>query len=269
MKSALLSQLRYSEAGQPPHSHFHLSCEMIFVCEGEAEFLIDGRRCPARENSIVFISSYEQHEVRIVRPPYRRYFAMVQAGELERALSSPVLPGIFKNRPEGFSHCVSLSRFGEEPERLFRRLLEESESGAPYGEQMVKNLLEQILVLVFRACPQNFAVEEHGSGGRIREVQQYIEEHFSEDLRIADLARNFYMNHCYHTHLFKKQVGYSPKQYIQLNRLSYAKELLETTSLQVSQIAVQCGFGDVNNFIRAFREWFGMPPNHFRQQAQG
>ena len=64
-------------------------------------------------------------------------------------------------------------------------------------------------------------------------------------------------------------MGYSPKQYIQLNRLSYAKELLETTSLQVSQIAVQCGFGDVNNFIRAFQEWFGMPPNHFRQQAQG
>ena len=74
------------------------------------------------------------------------------------------------------------------------------------------------------------------------------------------------MNHCYLTHLFKKQVGYSPKQYILLNRLSYAQELLETTQLQVSQVALQCGFGDVNNFIRAFREWFGVSPSQFRKQ---
>ena len=84
MKSALISQLRYSDTGQSPHSHYHLSCEMVLVCEGEAEFWIDGRRYLASKNSIVFISSYEPHEIRIRQTPYRRYFAMVQAAELER-----------------------------------------------------------------------------------------------------------------------------------------------------------------------------------------
>lgn len=267
MKSnSLISQLRYSEEARSPHSHCHLSCEMVFVCSGAAEFVIGGRKYLAEENSIVFISSYEQHEVRIVKTPYHRYFAMVQAAELERAFPASPLPGIFKNRPEGFCHCVSLRELGPEPARIFQRLLAESGGQAPYGGQMVKNLLEQLLIWVYRACPENFAQLETGSGGRIREVQQYIEAHFAEELRISDLAAQFYMNHCYLTHLFKKQVGYSPKQYILLNRLSYAQELLENTSLQVSQIAYQCGFGDVNNFIRAFREWFGVSPSHFRQQ---
>ena len=119
---------------------------------------------------------------------------------------------------------------------------------------MVRALLEEVLIHVYRACPQNFAPLETGAAGRVREVQRYIESHFAEDLRISDLAKAFYMNHCYMTHLFKKQVGYSPKQYLLLNRLSYAQELLENSDLPVSQIAFQCGFGDANNFIRAFRK---------------
>lgn len=268
MNSPLISQLRYSETGQSQHSHFHLACEMVFVNDGQAEFLIDGRHYLAKKNSIVFISSYEQHEVRVVEKPYRRYFAMVQAAELERALPSSALPGIFKNRPAGFSHCVSLDEFGTEPERLFTALFREATTDAPYAEQMVKTLLEQILILVSRACPQNFAARESSSNNRVREIQQYIEQHFTEELKISELAERFFMNHCYLTHIFKEQVGYSPKQYILLNRLSYAKELLETTGLQVSQIAYQCGFGDTNNFIRAFREWFGLAPNQYRQSKE-
>ena len=266
MKSSLIPQLRYSETEQSSHSHYHLTCEMVLVCEGEAEFLIDGQRYLATENSIVFISSYEQHEISIRKIPYRRYFAMVQAAEMERIFPASVLPGIFRNRPAGFSHCVSLREFGHEPEQIFARLMEERESTAPYAQHMVKNLLEQLLILVYRACPQNFTTLENNTADQIRQIQQYIEQHFAEELRISQIAQDFYMNHSYLTHVFKQQVGYSPKQYILLNRLSYAQELLETTQLQVAQIAYRCGFGDVNNFIRAFRSYSGLSPNQFRQQ---
>ena len=51
---------------------------MVFVSAGAAEFVINGKSYMAEENSLVFISSYERHEVRIRRRPYRRYFAMIQ-----------------------------------------------------------------------------------------------------------------------------------------------------------------------------------------------
>lgn len=266
MKMPPISQMRYSQTDYPLHSHYHLSCEMVFVSAGAAEFIINGKSYMAEENSLVFISSYERHGVRIRRRPYRRYFAMIQVTELERAFPSSPLSGIFQNRPQDFSHCVSLQRAAPEPERLFARLLEERDSPNPYGEQMVRALLEEVLIHVYRVCPQNFVPIETGAAGRVREVQRYIESHFAEDLHISDLAKAFYMNHCYMTHLFKKQVGYSPKQYLLLNRLSYAQELLENSNLPVSQIAFQCGFGDANNFIRAFRESFGLSPSQFRQR---
>ena len=206
MEPTLISQLRYSDTEQSPHSHYHLSCEMVLVSEGEAEFVIDGRRYPAAAGSIVFISSYEQHEIHIRKMPYRRYFAMVQATEMERLFPASVLPGIFRNRPAGFTHCVSLRAFGDEPERIFARLAKEWESSAPYARQMVKNLLEQLLILVYRACPQNFTALENNTGSRIRDIRQYIEQHFAEDLKIAQIARKFYINHSYLTHVFRQQV---------------------------------------------------------------
>lgn len=268
MNTSLISQLRYSEDSQPQHSHFHLTCEMIFVVSGQAEFEVDGRHYLASKGSIVFINSYEKHNVCILNQPYRRYFAMVQAAELEHALPSSVLPGIFKNRPAGFSHCVSPNSFGDEPERLFSALLREVNSENFYAEQMVRTLLEQILILVYRACPQNFALLESNANNRIREVQQYIEQHFTEPIHVAELADRFFVNHCYLAHAFKQLVGCSPKQYISLNRLSYAKELLENSNLPVFQIAYQCGFSDTNNFIRSFRNYSGLSPNQYRQSKQ-
>ena len=264
--SGPITQMRFSQEGQPPHSHFHLAGELVFVLEGAAEFTIGERSYPAEAGSLVFLSGYEEHRVRVVRKPYRRYFLMVQSGELETWLGDPVLAGVFRDRPEGFCHCVSLAEASPEPERLFARLLREWDSGAPYSGAMTGALLKQVLILAYRACPGNFTPLDAGAAGRVREIQRYLEGHFREDLRISEVASRFYMNHCYMTHLFRKQVGCSPKQYLLLTRLSYAKELLETTGLPVSQIAGQSGFGDVNNFIRAFRENCGVPPTQYRRE---
>ena len=67
--NSLITQFRFSDSEQPPHNHYHLSCEVIFVTEGEAEFTVDGRRYLARSGSIVFLNSFEQHEVRVLSEP--------------------------------------------------------------------------------------------------------------------------------------------------------------------------------------------------------
>ena len=219
----------------------------------------------ARSGSMVFINSFERHEVRILSTPYLRYFMIIDSAEVERQLSVPVLSSVFKNRPAGFSHCVSLPD-GEREDMflLFRQLYGEYTRPGVYSSRMVRGMFEQMLIRVYRVCPGNFADSESDSAGRVREVQRYIEGHFSEDIRIADLARLFFISPYHLSHTFKEQVGCSPKQYIQLNRLSYAKELLQTTDLQVGQIAYKCGFGDTNNFIRAFRGRYGISPNKCR-----
>ena len=40
---------------------------------------------------------------------------------------------------------------------------------------------------------------------------------------------------------------------------------METTDIPVADVAVKCGFADVNNFIRAFRQTYAIPPGKWRR----
>lgn len=263
----LLIDLQHSLSQAPEHRHCHLSCEMVYVQRGKARFTVAGVDYTAGPGCLVFISSLEEHQVRVLSRPYERYFAILSLPELSRAFPRSPLTAVFRSRPQGFCHCVPLRSAKGQADALFARLCEEYADGLPCARQMAESLLMQLLVLAYRACPGNYAPNPSPTAQRVLEAQQYIEEHFSEPLTIADLAARFYVSACHLTHSFRAQVGYSPKQYIRLLRLSYARELLETTDASVADVAVRAGFSDVNNFIRSFRLAFGAPPGHWRREC--
>lgn len=61
--------------------------------------------------------------------------------------------------------------------------------------------------------------------------------------------------------LFKQHLQLSPQQYLIRLRLNKAEELLQTTSLSVSEVAFSCGFNDLCHFSRLFKRRFGVPPS--------
>ena len=63
----------------------------------------------------------------------------------------------------------------------------------------------------------------------------------------------------------KALTGQTPSRFIRSVRLHKAKELLETTDQNISEIAYDVGFNDPNYFSRSFSEEFGNPPNYYRK----
>ena len=63
----------------------------------------------------------------------------------------------------------------------------------------------------------------------------------------------------------KALTGKTPTLYIRSIRLQKAKELLQATDLNVSEVAYEVGFTDPAYFSRAFSEAFGQPPSIFRK----
>ncbi len=264
----LLLDFQHSVAQAPWHRHCHLSCEVIYVRRGKARFTIAGVDYTAGPGCLVLISSLEEHQVRVLSTPYERYFLLLSLPELSRALPQTHLTAALRNRPQGFCHCVPLRGAKPAADALFAQMGEEVSAALPGARQMMESLLLQLLVLLYRACPGNFAAPPGPAAGRVMEAQQYIDSHFTQELTVSALAARFFVSPCHLTHSFKEQVGYSPKQYIRLLRLSYAKELLESTDLPVNEIAARSGFGDLNNFIRAYRQCYGAPPGKWRRQDE-
>jgi transcriptional regulator GlxA family with amidase domain len=85
-----------------------------------------------------------------------------------------------------------------------------------------------------------------------------------EDLTIPELADHAGVSPRTLTRLWRQEAGVSPHQWLMTARLDRARELLETTDLQVEQIATRCGLGSGTNLRARFRDAVGTTPTAYR-----
>lgn len=102
----------------------------------------------------------------------------------------------------------------------------------------------------------------------IKQVHNYILEHFSEQLKITDIAKHFYLNENYLIQSFKKKYGITPNQYLIETRLIRARYLLLYSERSVGEIGLLCGFKITSYFIKKFQERFQKTPYAFRLELK-
>jgi transcriptional regulator GlxA family with amidase domain len=101
----------------------------------------------------------------------------------------------------------------------------------------------------------------------VHKVQDWLAEHVGEPVTLEDLAVVAQTSVRSLTRSFKAAAGITPHEYQQLLRLELAAHLVRDSALPLETIAAKCGFGDPRHFRRVWRQRFGTPPSHARQQT--
>jgi AraC family transcriptional regulator len=105
------------------------------------------------------------------------------------------------------------------------------------------------------------------AAARITRVMRAIEHHPETRLTLASLAREARLSPYHFLRTFQRLTGLTPHQYILRTRLREAAIRLTADPAKVLDIALDCGFGDISNFNRAFRTEFGTSPRLYRRQT--
>ncbi|MGN1029992.1 MAG: helix-turn-helix transcriptional regulator, partial [Butyricicoccaceae bacterium] len=95
-------------------------------------------------------------------------------------------------------------------------------------------------------------------------IQDYIDQHYLEDISIAMISADMHMGESYLSHTFKKATGYSILQYIIRRRIGEAQSWLLMSDLSITDIATKVGYNSVSNFHNTFRKTVGMTPQQYR-----
>ncbi len=101
----------------------------------------------------------------------------------------------------------------------------------------------------------------------IDSITQYVKNNISSDLSTTRLCKLFYVSKNKLYSLFKKYYNTTVQKFITTEKLSQAEKLLRTTELPISEISERVGFSDYNNFIRLFKQLYGLPPLHYRKKG--
>lgn len=94
----------------------------------------------------------------------------------------------------------------------------------------------------------------------------FIREHYKEKLYIRNLSELTGLNEQYFIRFFGSVTGVSPLDYINRYRVEQAARLLKDTDTHVYEIAEECGFHNIGNFIKIFRSVTGETPHKFRKR---
>lgn len=101
---------------------------------------------------------------------------------------------------------------------------------------------------------------------RIQMVIAIMKNDLNRGVSVEDIARSVNLSSSRLRHLFKGETGNSPAHYLKTLRILEAKELLETTFLNMKQIMSKIGVHDKGQFAKDFKKIYGVNPAQYRHR---
>lgn len=99
-------------------------------------------------------------------------------------------------------------------------------------------------------------------------VMAFVNSHLSDsEVGVGDMADYVAVSRSGLTRKLKSILGVTPSEFLKESRLSRASSLLTTTSMPIKDIAVDCGFADLNYFGKCFKSAYGVSPTHYRRDS--
>ncbi len=120
-------------------------------------------------------------------------------------------------------------------------------------------MIENYCSLVKKAAVTNYSYS-------IRQVTDFIDSHYSEEITLSSTAAIFNMSPANLSSRFHKETGMTFSEYLLDKRIRHAKILIEKTEMTMSMIAEDCGIQDNNYFSRIFKKKEGMTPLEYRNK---
>ena len=239
--------------------HWHEEIELLWFVQGSAQLTLGDETVLAQPGDLVFINSRESHRGEQFTPGSLYY--MIQ---LSTDFFDSLVDGAFVR----FHHVLS-----DAPTRtLAERVIAAHESGSFGRELAIKRDLYALLshalthhvreTVDLARCPAYFK-----NMAAVNRAMEWLHAHYTEPVRLEELARELYLSPSRLSHLFKQATGKSVIVYLNDLRLEKAKILLDEGSLPITRIAEAVGIDDVNYFSRLFRQRTGMTPTTYQKQG--
>lgn len=157
--------------------------------------------------------------------------------------------------------------------RLLEEMLGEFQSAKRYNELILRaDLLKLLTILIRETAKQSGKLKDEDERvEKYRELMSaaitYVNEHYSEDLRLETVCRTFSISKSYFCQLFKRFTGKTYSDYLIDYRVHKAAELLLESDMSVTDIGSTVGFNDSAYFSRIFKRQTGVTPSHYKKKA--
>lgn len=257
------------EYGHSFREHWHEHLQIFYIVSGQGYISCAARSYNVFPEDIIIVNSREIHYLESRDNDFKFYLIRID------------LPFLFSNQidlcqtkylaplSENLILFNNLVRNNSDITSCIDVIIHEYYSQEIGYELAIKSSLYSLMVLLMRNCIDKFVTPKQlthkiNTTKRFHKIFDYIETNYSHEMSSSDLAEIAHISPYYFCRIFKQVTGRTPTEYINEIRLRKSIELLKTDSMSITEIAMNCGFNDINYFSRVFKKRYGISPSKFQ-----
>lgn len=243
--------------------HFHLNAELKFVLKGRIEANFGGETFTIGEGKGIIVFPYQPHGYRDI--------------DSERVCIIQTAPDInttykeifYRKRPE---NCVfDIDDMDDSLPELIHTMENFCEKEGQVDNPIVSEIKNGYTTAALGMVLSKLKLVDVQSGSDDDAVYRLINwcwEHYQEPITEKDAAKALFISERTVSRILAERFRTGFRQLINSFRINNAMRLLSTTSVPVSEIAYECGFGSICSFNRVFREFTGKTPREVREASR-
>lgn len=244
-------------------SHLHACYEFIHIIHGQLVYTVEGNEYILSDGDMIMTNPSELHSFSFpAECEFQREFLHIYPGFVKD------FHGLLANlnrRKMGYFNRIPremVERY--EIDKIFKRLEECCGKQSPETDFLALGLSVELLAKISQIL-RNETPEYQIISKKSSEVCDYIDGHFNDTVTVSDIADRFYISQSQLNRIFKKDTGMTVKTYLNMRRITHAKNLIMYGRQMIKNIYIDCGFDDYSTFYRAFVKYVGMSPEEFKK----
>ena len=167
--------------------------------------------------------------------------------------------GLFENRPSIF-HISRTASW----QNMLEDILREQTTSTMGRDYLISMKMNELLNYAYSDMAKQSGIEIPDN---IRLLQQYIEQHFLDNITIDAMAKLACTSKFHLIRQFRQYTGFTPHQYILHLKMSQAENLLVNTNYPVFRVGIMSGFPTESNFLSLFRKYHNVTPSEYRRNS--
>lgn len=151
---------------------------------------------------------------------------------------------------------------------LIDAIIDETRNERPLAQKVKKLQVQMLVTELIRksgdAVSEEEAGEKRSNMAQIAAALDYINKNCDQEIRSGDLADICGMSETHFRRVFQAYVNMTPMDYVNLNRIQKACELMKKSDLSMDLVASRCGFATTSTFNRNFRKFLNVSPYQWK-----
>lgn len=243
--------------------HHHDFYEMYFLLDGNVSYWVNGEIYNLKPGDILLINPMVLHRpVDNKNAVCERMVLWLEKQYLEGlSLDFPLNKCFFKDVNVLHPSASSRAELIDKLSLIIKENKNKEMGGNLYADALLLQFMVEINRLSIKLSQSKKTINEPKE--LISGVLEYINENYSNDITLDNIAKEFYVSKYYLSHEFSNSVGTGIYRYIILKRLLEAKRFL-LNGASSKEACEKCGFKDYANFFRAFKNEYGISPKEFK-----